>query len=235
MAEAAAPTEQTPAPAPAEGAAPAEAKTLLGGDAEATKSDDVLLAGAEDGDGGAEKKDADGASTVPEEYAFEVPDDLKEIVKDENVAAMLKEFGPTAKELGLSQDQFQKLVEFDARRAQAATEEGALSYHQRVQDWGQQVKDDQTFGGPNLDQNLKLAELGLEKLGTSGLRQLLKPPSADNPEGMGLGNHPEILRLLRNVGKLYKEPNLVVGQPDAAETDRTRLQRMYPTMFPKAS
>lgn len=214
-----------------------QATEVLVGAADETKND-VLLAGAGDDAEGTETdgKADDADKGVPEAYTFEVPEDLKADVTEETVAAMLDEFGPKAKEIGLSQQQFQALVEYDARRAKETTESGALSYHTRVQEWAEQVKNDPRFGGPELQANLELAELGLNKLGTPGLRSLLLPPSEKNPEGLGLGNHPEILRLLRNIGKQYANSETRNGRSPAEEQaaieadEARRLARIYPSM-----
>ena len=50
-----------------------------------------------------------------------------------------------------------------------------------------------------------------------------------NPYGMGLGNHPEVIRLFYRIGKAIGDSDIVIG--DAKASDENALQRMYPTMF----
>ena len=231
MVEAATATEGTEAPEAAE-AAEADKGTLVGDGADASKeTTDTLLAGAES-EGAV---DGDESAGPPEAYKFDVPDDLKELIDTSKVDQVLETFGPTAKELGLSQDQFQKLIEFDVKRSLEAGETALNEYEARVKSWAEQTKADPNFGGQQLEANLKIAELGLKKMESPGLVAALKPWSEDNPEGLGLGNHPEVIKLLHKLGTMYAEPDHVRGEASTTLTDQERLKRMYPSMFKEAS
>ena len=187
------------------------------------KSTKTLLEGSEG---------EDGEKGLPEKYGFTPPDDLKDYVDPDGIEAALEGFQEIAKDAGLTQEQFQKLVEFDARRGRDGISKQADQYAERLTKWADAAQKDKEIGGDALPANLKLAEIGLEKLGDKDLRALLRAPDADNPEGLGLGNHPAVLRLFARAGKLFADPGLVKGNTASAEV--AQLKRMYPSMFENA-
>jgi hypothetical protein len=173
---------------------------------------------------------SDGEGGAPEEYTFEPPEGFE---ISEEVQSALDGFSETAKELGLSQDQYQKLVEFDIQRGQQAIEKAAGQYVERVQQWADTVRADPELGGEKLKQNLALAKSAIEAFGSPELAKLISAPSEKNPEGLGLGNHPEFVRFMYRVGKSIGDDAVIEGDGRKVD-DRDGLQRMYPTMFKEA-
>lgn len=172
------------------------------------------------GDGG----EGEGENTgVPEEYLFTPPDGLE---VDE---AQLEAFGEYAHGLGLSQDQFQKLIEFDLQRGQNAQEMMASAYTERVSGWADATRADKELGGEALNENLGVAKRAMDAFASPELAKLIEAPSAQNPDGLGLGNHPEVIRLFYRVGRAISESSLVTGDSKVEGTNS--LQKMYPTMF----
>lgn len=208
--------EETPVEEPVEEAAPAEAEV-----AEETPSEEessTLLSG----DGG-EGDGEDTATGAPDEYVFTPPDGVE---IDE---AQIESFGEYAHDLGLSQDQFQKLIDFEMERAQQAQSQMAEAYTERVSGWAEATKADKELGGEVLDENLGLAKRAMDAFASPELAKLIDTPSTENPDGLGLGNHPEVIRLFYRVGKAISESDLVTG--DSKVEGPASLQKMYPTMF----
>jgi hypothetical protein len=208
--------EETPVEEPVEEAAPAEAEV-----AEETPSEEessTLLSG----DGG-EGDGEDTATGAPDEYVFTPPDGVE---IDE---AQIESFGEYAHDLGLSQDQFQKLIDFEMERAQQAQSQMAEAYTERVSAWAEATKADKELGGEVLDENLGLAKRAMDAFASPELAKLIDTPSTENPDGLGLGNHPEVIRLFYRVGKAISESDLVTG--DSKVEGPASLQKMYPTMF----
>jgi len=175
--------------------------------------------------------EGDGAGNAPEEYEFVSPEDIGEIKMTDAVKAQFDDFNKRAKDADLSQDQYQKIVEGEIRRGRAAMKEMADGYQQRVMDWADATKADKELGGDDLAENLSVAKLGMDTFGTPALKQLFDPPSQNNPDGLGLGNHPEIIRLLHRAGlQVEEEGDLVGGDGGKVESDAS-LRRMYPSMF----
>jgi hypothetical protein len=178
-----------------------------------------------------EDKGSDAKSKVPEKYEFEAPEDFE---ISEEVQSKLDAFGETAKEMGLSQDQYQKLVEYDIQRGQAAIEASATQYAERVESWAEATRTDKELGGESLKENLAIAKSAIDAFGSDELRKLISAPSAKNPDGLGLGNHPELIRFMCRVGRSIGEDRLIEGD-GSEKNDQDALKRMYPTMFKEAS
>jgi len=209
---------ETPAEEPVE-AAPAEAEV-----AEETPSEEessTLLSG----DGG-EGEGEDTSTGAPEEYVFTPPDGVE--IDEEQIEA----FGEYAHGLGLSQDQFQKLIDFEIERSQKAQSQMADAYTERVSSWAEATKADKELGGEALNEHLGLAKRAMDAFASPELAKLIDTPSAENPDGLGLGNHPEVIRLFYRVGKAISESDLVTG--DSKVEGPASLQKMYPTMFNSA-
>jgi hypothetical protein len=196
--------ETTEEPAAAEESGEKESKTLLSGD---------------EGDGEGESE----STGAPEEYEFTPPDGVE--IDPEK----LEVFGERAYDLGLSQEQFQKLIEFDIERSLNAQKAMSEAYGERVSSWADATKVDKELGGEKLPENLGLAKRAMDTFASPELAKLIDTPSADNPDGLGLGNHPEVIRLFYRVGKAISENSLITGDSKVEGADS--LQKMYPTMF----
>ena len=184
-------------------------------DADGEKTPETLLSGDEGKEEG-----------VPDEYKFEAPEGM-----DVNEEA-LTQFADTAKELKLSQAQYQSLIEYDLQRQADAAKAMSDQYNNRVADWANETKADKTIGGEALDENLGVAKRAIETFGDDDLAQIMAAPSAENPDGLGLGNHPAMIRLFYRVGKSIGESSLVPG--DSKVEGPSALERMYPSMFQQA-
>ena len=202
--------------APVEEAAAAEEITAEQTEEVAGEEESKTLLSGDEGEG-------EGDDTVPEKYEFEPPEGV------EVDPSKIEGFGETAKELGLSQKQFQQLVEYDIERSAAALEEMSTQFSERINHWAEDTKADKELGGESLDENLGLAKRAIDTIGSPQLAKLIDAPSADNPDGLGLGNHPEVIRLFYRVGRAISESDLVTG--DNKIEGRDSLEKMYPTMF----
>ena len=171
-----------------------------------------------------------GSEGVPETYTFEPPEGLD---LDDETKGRIDAFADTAREMGLSQKQYQSLIEYDINRAQQLNDVAVESWNGRVEDWRKSAKADKEIGGEKFAENLKVAENAIKQFGDADLRALLKSPSQDNPNGLAIGNHPAVLRFLNRVGKAIADPKLLQG--DAAPQTEGTLKRMYPSMFDKSA
>lgn len=169
-----------------------------------------------------------GSEGVPETYTFEPPEGLN---IDEDTKGRIDAFAETAREMGLTQQQYQSLIEYDINRAQQLNEAAVEGWNGRVEGWRQSAKTDKEIGGERFEENIAVAESAIKQFGDPDLRALLRSPSQDNPEGMALGNHPAVLRFLNRVGKAIADPSLITGerQPPVTRPE----ERMYPSMFDK--
>lgn len=151
----------------------------------------------------AEKAEKENKPAAPEKYEFTPPEGQE---LDANALAV---FEPIAKELGLSQEQAQKLVDIYPQIQQQQAE----AWSKQVSDWGEQVKADKEIGGDKFNASVGAAQRALDQFGNPELREYLN--------ASGLGNHPALVRFCAKVGKAMAEDTFVVpnqgGQRSAAD------------------
>lgn len=156
---------------------------------------------------------------APESYQFTYPEGY---TPDD---AALGEITGVFKELGLTQEQAQKLVEYDAKRMSSATspeaQQAAAIEHRNAQvaQWEGEIKADKELGGANLDASIQIAQKALASYGSPELSAMLKQS--------GLGSHPEIVRFFHKVGKELSEGSLHRTTTEVP-AERSLADRMYP-------
>ena len=136
---------------------------------------------------------AEAPKGAPEKYEFKSPGDKN---FDNEV---MTSFSDIAKELNLTQDSAQKILDKVGSKMQ---ERHAAGLAALSQEWAQASTADKEFGGDGLQQNLAIAKKALDTLGTPELRSLLH----QSP----LGNHPELIRFFYRAGKAISEDQQVV-------------------------
>ncbi|MBH3138811.1 peptidase [Serratia marcescens] len=150
-----------------------------------------------------EKAEKEKKPAAPEKYEFTPPEGQE---LDANALAV---FEPIAKELGLSQEQAQKLVDIYPQIQQ----QQADAWSKQVSDWGEQVKADKEIGGDKFNASVGAAQRALDQFGNTELREYLN--------ASGLGNHPALVRFCAKVGKAMAEDTFVVpnqgGQRSTAD------------------
>lgn len=150
---------------------------------------------------------------VPEQYADFAFEEGKAL--DTELADDIK---ATAKELGLTQSQAQKLADLALKRTESAQSQQAEMLAQARDEWAGQAKADKEFGGDAIEANLATARKALDTFGTPELKALLNES--------GLGNHPEVIRFFYRSGKAISEDRVIRGGAAGQPTDPAK--RMFP-------
>ena len=161
-----------------------------------------------EGDKPAEKKESDKPEGAPEKYEF------KPAEGQELDAAALEQFEPIARELNLTNEQAQKMVDLYGSKIMPMVQQQQVEAWQKTtEQWAADVKADKEIGGDKLTGNLSAAQRALAQFGTPELKEYL--------EGTGLGNHPELVKAFVKIGKAMSEDGMVdgsnQGQRSAAE------------------
>ena len=157
-----------------------------------TEKDAAAATEAEKAKADSEKEKPAGA---PEKYAdFKLPDGMK--LDD----AAIGEFANVAKELDLTQDKAQKLVDLQAAFAQRNAQSQIAQFAEQVKAWGEQAKSDKEYGGEKFDASVTSARLAVSKFGTPELTKLLNDT--------GMGSNPEVVRFMVKVGNAMSEDKL---------------------------
>jgi len=139
---------------------------------------------------------------APENYEFnsKVADAPQELDPEVLIA-----FGDVAKELNLSQEAAQKVLDKVAPVVQAKQ---AKALEDAKAGWVNDSQSDEEFGGENFDANLKTAKSALDTFGNDALKSLLVET--------GFGNHPEIIRFMYRAGKAISEDSYI-GNSEGAD------------------
>ena len=163
--------------------------------------------------GGEAEKVAEATPVAPEEYeSFTIPEGFE--TDDESV----EQFSSMAKELDLSQDQAQKLLNKQAELNAEMKAQAETARVQREQAWVDELKADANFGGNNLSETVERANRTLRNLGSPELISLIK----DN----GYGNNPEVVKFMASIDKKLGEDSMVEGK-NTTILNKTAAQVMY--------
>lgn len=162
-------------------------------------------------------------AVAPEKYDFVTP---KDAVLDPAVTA---EFAGIAKELNLTQEAAQKVIDKmapllsknetarDAARVQAVVEKATLQ-------WANEAKADTEYGGTNFDANLAIAKQTFAEFGTPALEAVLK--------ASGLDSHPEMIRWAYRVGKqITPDGKIVSGNANTSPGGNTFEERAAAKLY----
>ena len=151
-----------------------------------------------------EKKEEPAAKGAPEKYEdFKAPDGVK------LDPAVIAKAAPIFKELGLSQDAAQKLVDTYRELSAEAAAAPYKAYQDTVADWLKQSQDHPDLRGklgPGQEVNVRIAKL-LNGVPDAKL-------ASDFREAMditGVGNHPAFIRLMDHFAKQLTEGTHVAG------------------------
>lgn len=125
---------------------------------------------------------------APEKYEFKLPEGA---TLDPSIQA---KFEAVARDLNMPQASAQKILEAMGPQIAAAQNEAAVRVRN---EWAASAKSDTEFGGDNLDANLAIAKKAVDTFGTPALKLFL--------DESGLGNHPEMIRMMFKAGKALSE------------------------------
>lgn len=129
---------------------------------------------------------------APESYSFQAPDG------QEFDKGVIDQFSSVAKELNLSQDKAQLVLDKMAPVIAQRQAEQIAAVHAQ---WADQTKADKEIGGDRLPETLAVAKKALDATGTPELRQLL--------DQSGFGNHPAVIKHFYQVGKAISQDTVV--------------------------
>lgn len=222
----AAPPAAGAAPAPAAPAAPADDQSILSGakapdtqtpaegakPPEAAKDGKAADPAKPEGDKPKDGKDA--KSGPPEKYEdFKLPEGV-EIDKEKHEG-----FKTLARDLGLTQEGAQKLVDQHTAALKDAVEAPQKRWAELQTEWQSQVKADAEIGGAQFAAMKASIARAMDKFGTPGLRDALNMT--------GAGNNPDIVKFIARLSKASAEGTPVVPG-GAAKPPRSAAEVMYP-------
>ena len=153
--------------------------------------------------GAAKKEEPKGP---PEKYEFKAPEHWAKEGWELDVG-LIEKATPMFKELGLSNDQAQKLMDFYAAQSEADHKSSMDSIKTQNDEWMKALKQDPEIGGKLDAVKTNIARM-LDGLGDQKLK-------ADFQQAMtetGMGNHPTFVKLFAKLSERFTEGKLVSGR-----------------------
>lgn len=176
---------------------------------EATASVDAPVVDAPEGDA-AKTETATVTEGAPESYAFVAPEGR------EYNPEVITAFSDVMRDLNLPQDKAQAALD---KLAPVLEAQHAQMLDKLRTEWATSAKADKEYGGDKFDENLGIAKSALDKFGTPALTEFLNES--------GLGNHPEVLRLMTRIGKAISQDTIITGNAAPAQA-KGAAQTLYP-------
>ncbi|MBV5338155.1 MAG: peptidase [Deltaproteobacteria bacterium] len=168
----------------------------------------------------ADAKAADAAKLVgaPEAYTeFKVPKGA--VMPD----GFFEAYTPIVKDFNLSQEGAQALFDrltTDLQPKMIAAQQEKWEGVKTA--WAEATKVDKEIGGTAYDANVAIAQRALNTFATPELKQALSD--------YGMGNHPEMVRLMLRIGKAMREDSVIQPDGSGGDGDKAKLKSLYPTM-----
>lgn len=137
-------------------------------------------------------------------------------------AKVLEGYLPLFKELNLSQDGAQKLIDQFAKTEAARV---TNQWEDIKNSWTEQAKADPEIGGVNFDKNLAIAKRAINTFATPELEETLAQ--------YGMDRNPEMIRLFYSIGLQIKEDDKFIGSNnETGENDAAqRIKNLYPNSY----
>lgn len=169
-----------------------------------------------DGEGEKKPDDQKPQPKAPEKYEFQAPEGF---ALDEQLQG---EFDPVLRELDLTNEQAQKLVDFAPKLIGKSVDAAVGKVLEQIgyadaPTWAATAKADKEYGGDKLTESLAVARQARDQFATPELRKLL--------DSTPLGSHPEMVRLFVRVGKAISPDGYVPGGKTSGATNDAR--RLY--------
>lgn len=156
-----------------------------------------------------DNKESDGDNKEdikPEKYDLKVPEDSA--LPD----GYLEKTEAYAKAQGFSNEEAQALINRDNEMLTQNKKAEESRYTELTSvEWPKQAFEDKEIGGEDLPKNAELAKRVLDKFGTDNLKMMFAKRDKDNPNGMGFGNNPDVLKTFARIGKSMSNDQLVLG------------------------
>lgn len=181
-----------------------------------TKAEDKSLLNKDD------KKPASGA---PEKYEpFKAPEGYELDPK------AVEEFTPIAKELGLSQDGAQKLIDFYSAKTKEVAEAPYNTWKEMNDKWAGEVKADPALG-PRLAEVKQNVSRALDAIGDPKLTSAFK----EAMDLTGAGNHPAFVKVIDRLAAHFIEGKHVAGggpSPHGQTAPGSKPQSVASALYP---
>ena len=140
----------------------------------------------------------------------------------------LAAFRDLARDLNLPRESAQALVDFELDRLGRAQADQETRWQETMADWLQAAQQDAEIGGVAFDRKVSDARMAFNAFGDEELLRLVSPPGQDNPGGLGIGNHPALLRFCYRISQQIS-PDRFIPSNQQSGGMKTAAEILYPT------
>lgn len=211
-----------------------------GDDKDDDKADEGAAdAGETDKDGPEGDDDDDASEGAPESYeAFALPEGME--MDDAALVSASEAF----KDLGLSQEGGQKLVDLFTKLSTERSEALTENWVSTQEEWANKIKEHKEFGGKQMDESLAHAARAMDTVfgvrsrrpeegaAPADVEAYNNHPNTQFREALaqtGIGNHPLFFEFMVKIGKSMSEDGISTGGGPGGETPKPDLaETMYP-------
>lgn len=148
--------------------------------------------------------DAAGDGQVPVYAEFDIPDGITVDQGDMNA------YRDLSGQMGLSQDQAQKLLSFEADRLRQMDDRLTDQRMEQARNWAEAAQSDAEYGGDAFNRNVALARHAVDTFASPEVRDML--------EATGLGSHPEFIRMFWKMGRSVASDGALTGGQGGGST-----------------
>lgn len=139
--------------------------------------------------------------------------------------AAVEQYSPKFKEAGLTGKQAQAALNMHAEFLATMQQQQAEQHAKEVSGWLKQAETDKEIGGVNWDATKAHASSFVRQHGTAEFKALL--------DQTGLGNHPEMIRIMAKAGALISEDTPAQNGGGGSGQTKDRASILYPDDQPK--
>lgn len=134
-----------------------------------------------------------------------------------------KSFAGVAKEMGLTQENAQKLVTLQSEHLLTVERAKQEAYEKVQKEWVEEIKADKEFGGEKFEsrESINIANRPIKQYGTPELNKIL--------EESGLGNNPHLFRLMYKIGLAMGEDSSI-NSDQGGQEKKSVASKLYPSM-----
>lgn len=227
-------------------------ETQVAASANEGSSDDGTLVGSsstESGTGDEGSKEGSGPTPtpvpddegVPEAYELKLTstNEAGEEVAQDLDPVLVEEATPIFKDLKLTNDQANKLTALMPKIHDRFRQQQNDDFAVIRADWKKQAVEDPDIGGKNLDESRRLAAKALDHFGARSEIKEIDGRKVETNEfrrilnETGIGEHPAVLRMFRDIGSALSEDNNFIRNTSEVKQDLSREQKNYPNDVPK--
>lgn len=149
----------------------------------------------------------------PEKYDLKLSDDSP------FDAVFLERIAAEARERGLSNEDAQKLIDRDDRIVTGYIQAQGALLRKTSEAWVEEAKTDKEIGGSGFKKNIETARRYVDRFGSESLKKALNET--------GLGNHPELIRMIVRAASTMADDTLVMPKGQASAGKRPMEEAFY--------